>query len=130
MKPGDRVKKIRKEAGLTQEKFGERLGVSKVAISKIESKVNSLSDQMCRSICREFNINKEWLLTGEGEMRTRRSTDLIMQLSDEYGLDSLEIAILREYVQLAPETKKRFRAYLTAISERLTAADEDERENS
>ena len=85
---------------------------------------------MRRSICREFNINKEWLLTGEGEMRTHRSTDLIMRLSDEYGLDSLEIAILREYVQLTPETKKRFRAYLTAISERLTTADEDERENS
>ena len=130
MEPGDRVKIIRKEAGLTQEKFGERLGVSKVAISKIESKVNSLSDQMCRSICREFNINKEWLLTGKGNMRTRQSMDLIIRLSDEYGLDPLETAILKEYIQLTPETKRRFREYLNGISERLMTADGEDREDS
>lgn len=118
MEPGDRVKMIRKEAGLTQEKFGERLGVSKVAVSKIERKINSLSDRMCRSICREFNVTKEWLLTGMGEMYTPRSTELLGLLSDEYGLDSLEIAILRDYVQLPSETRKIVRAF---VKEKLDA---------
>lgn len=118
VEPGDRVKMIRKEAGLTQEKFGERLGVSKVAVSKIERKINSLSDRMCRSICREFNVTKEWLLTGMGEMYTPRSTELLGLLSDEYGLDSLEIAILRDYVQLPSETRKIVRAF---VKEKLDA---------
>ncbi len=123
MEPGDRVKMIRKEAGLTQEKFGERLGVSKVAVSKIERKINSLSDRMCRSICREFNVTKEWLLTGIGEMYTPRSTELFGLLSDEYGLDSLEIAILRDYVQLPSETRKIVRAIVRAfVKECLTTA--------
>lgn len=119
MEPGDRVRIIRKEAGLTQEKFGERLGVSKVAVSKIENKVNSLSDQMRKSICREFRINEEWLLSGTGEMHVSSGADLITRFSTEYGLDSLETTILLEYVKLSPQSKQVFKAYLKNISERL-----------
>ncbi len=119
MEPGDRVRIIRKEAGLTQEKFGERLGVSKVAVSKIENKVNSLSDQMRKSICREFRINEEWLLSGTGEMHVSSAADLITRFSTEYGLDSLERTILLEYVKLSPQSKQMFKAYLKSISERL-----------
>lgn len=68
MTQGERVKLIRKEKGLTLEKFGSRLGVGKVAISLIESGKNNLTEQMARSICREFNVNEDWLKTGEGEM--------------------------------------------------------------
>ena len=119
MEPGDRVRIIRKEASLTQEKFGERLGVSKVAVSKIENKVNSLSDQMRKSICREFRINEEWLLSGTGEMHVSSGADLITRFSTEYGLDSLERTILLEYVKLSPQSKQMFKAYLKSISERL-----------
>lgn len=119
MEPGDRVRIIRKEAGLSQEKFGERLGVSKVAVSKIENKVNSLSDQMRKSICREFRINEEWLLSGTGEMHVSSGADLITRFSTEYGLDSLERTILLEYVKLSPQSKQMFKAYLKSISERL-----------
>jgi transcriptional regulator with XRE-family HTH domain len=119
MEPGDRVRIIRKEAGLTQEKFGERLGISKVAVSKIENKVNSLSDQMRKSICREFRINEEWLLSGTGEMHVSSGADLITRFSTEYGLDSLERTILLEYVKLSPQSKQMFKAYLKSISERL-----------
>ena len=119
MEPGDRVKIIRKEANLTQEKFGKRLGVSKVAVSKIENKVNSLSDQMRRSICREFRINEEWLLSGTGEMHILPETDFITSISTEYGLDALETTILLEYVKLTPQSKQMFKAYLKSISERL-----------
>lgn len=59
---------MRKELGLNQEKFGERLGVGKTAISKLEKGYNNLTEQMARSICREFNVNEDWLRTGEGDM--------------------------------------------------------------
>lgn len=68
MTQGERVKKIRKSFRLTLEKFGEKLGVGKTAISKIERGENNLTDQMTKSICREFNVDYIWLTTGEGEM--------------------------------------------------------------
>lgn len=64
----ERIFVIRKELGLTLEKFGERLGVTKVAISNIEKGNRSVTDQMFTSICREFDVRPEWLRNGEGEM--------------------------------------------------------------
>lgn len=66
----ERVKELRRspEINLTMEKFGKQLGVGKSAISDIESGRNNVSDQMFTSICREFNVNPEWLRDGVGEM--------------------------------------------------------------
>lgn len=75
MTQGERVKIIRKEKELTLEKFGERLGVGKSAISNIESGARNLTDQMIISICREFNVKKEWLVDGTGEMFVPLSRD-------------------------------------------------------
>lgn len=64
----ERIRKLRKTLGLTLDKFGERLGVKKAALSAIENGHRNLTDQMFKSICREFNVREEWLLTGEGDM--------------------------------------------------------------
>ena len=57
MTQGERVKEIRKTLDLTMEKFGEKLGVGKTAISNIESGNRNLTEQMSKSICREYNVN-------------------------------------------------------------------------
>ena len=61
---GERIRDLRKDCGLTLEKFGARLGVSKVAISKLENGVSSLTPQMAKSIIREFGVCEEWLVNG------------------------------------------------------------------
>lgn len=68
MTQGERVREVRKSLNLTLEKFGEKLGVGKTAISNIEVGNRSLTDQMFISICREYNVSEEWLKTGGGEM--------------------------------------------------------------
>lgn len=68
MNTNERVKLVRKALGFTLKKFGERLGVSEGAISNIEKGNRSVTEQMFKSICREFNVNGDWLRTGEGEM--------------------------------------------------------------
>lgn len=67
MTQGERVREVRKNLGLTLEKFGEKLGVGKTAISKIERNERGLTEQMTKSICREFNVDYIWLTTGEGD---------------------------------------------------------------
>ena len=64
----DRIKKIRKTLGLSQEAFGARIGVSKTAISRAEAGLNNVSDMTIKSICREFNVQEEWLRNGTGDM--------------------------------------------------------------
>ena len=64
----ERIRELRKSLGLTLEKFGAPLGVGKTAISKIENGDRGVTDQMIKSICREYNVNEEWLVNGTGEM--------------------------------------------------------------
>lgn len=64
----ERIREIRKYYGLTMEKFGERLGIKKNTVSQIENGINSITEQMFLAICREYNVNPDWLRTGEGEM--------------------------------------------------------------
>lgn len=65
---GERVKEVRKALNLTLEKFGEKLGVGKSAVSKIEKNERTLTEQMRKSICREFSVDYAWLTTGKGDM--------------------------------------------------------------
>lgn len=73
MEQGQRVKVVRKELGMTLDAFGKRVGVTKTAISNIENGARCLTDQMLLSICREFNVNEQWLRSGEGDMFLRLS---------------------------------------------------------
>lgn len=63
-----RIKQIRKMFKLTQDEFGKKIGISNTAVSKIEKGENSVSEQNIISICREFNINEQWLRNGTGNM--------------------------------------------------------------
>ena len=63
----ERIKQIRKDAGLTQEKFAERIGLKQNSIALIESGKRTPSEQTVLSICREFKVRQEWLRTGDGD---------------------------------------------------------------
>lgn len=65
---GERVRELRKTLGLSGEKFGEKIGLKRNSLSQIETGKNNLSEQSILAICREFNVNEEWLRYGTGEM--------------------------------------------------------------
>lgn len=80
MSQGERIRNLRKSLDLTMEKFGERLGVSKASISNIENGNRNLTEQMTKSICREFGVDYIWLTTGEGEMFVENDDDFMERI--------------------------------------------------
>ena len=64
----NRIKEVRQYKGLTQSQFSEVIGLSRNYIALIEIGERVPSDRTISDICREFNVNEEWLRTGEGEM--------------------------------------------------------------
>ena len=80
MTQGERIRELRNTLGLTLEKFGDRLGVTKVAISNIEKGNRNLTEQMTKAICREFNVDYMWLTTGDGEMFIDNDDDFIERI--------------------------------------------------
>lgn len=65
---GERVKTLRKELGLTLEKFGAPLGVQRSALSMIENDKSGIGDRTILLICREYGVSEKWLRDGIGEM--------------------------------------------------------------
>lgn len=64
----ERIKKLRKYLHLTQEEFGDKLGIKKSAVSKIEKGENGVTDQMIKLMVKEFGVNEDWIRTDNGDM--------------------------------------------------------------
>ena len=117
MTQGERVLEIRKSLNMTMDQFGEKLGVQKSAISKIEKGRVNLSDQMAISICREYNVNYDYLINGEGEMFDDLPQTVLDELCAQYDLDDLDRNLVEMYLEmpeqvrdyLKQEIRKRFR---------------------
>lgn len=78
-----RLLELRKALHLTQVQFGERLGVSGAAISKIEHTSRGLTPQMSKAICREFHVSESWLAGGEGPMFAQDEEDIASLIARE-----------------------------------------------
>lgn len=100
MTHGGRVKEARKHLDLTLEKFGEKLGVGKTAISNIENGNRNLTEQMMKAICREFRINETWLRTGTGEM--------FEQLTDQQKIMRYTAMLLKDKESVIANAIKNF----------------------
>lgn len=72
-----RIKKVRMKVDLTQNAFGEALGISRAAVQKLESGENNPSEQTIRAICEKFGVNRQWLETGDESIQPyEREPDL------------------------------------------------------
>ena len=71
----ERLKKIRKDKKLTQEEFSAKLGLSRNFIAQTETGAKIPSDRTIKDICREFNVNEDWLRNGTEPMYIELSRD-------------------------------------------------------
>ena len=126
MKECDRLKNLRKTLKLTMEEFGKKLGISKAAISRIENGIVNLTEQNRISICREFNVNEQWLRTGEGEMFLQSDPDEeYKKAAEKLSDDELVRAILVEYFKLDDHGKKLLKEFVYSIAEQIVDAKQD-----
>ena len=123
MTQGERVKAIRATLKLTLEKFGEKLGVGKTAISKIEKGENNLSSQMMKAICNEYRVNYEYLESGTGEMFSDVPQTVVDELCEQYDLDDFDRIMLQEYLKLDESSRNVLKAYIRSIMKRVESDD-------
>lgn len=102
----ERLKKLRKTLDLTQQEFADRLGISRGNIGSYEVGKSALSDAVISLICREFNVNEDWLRTGEGEMFIQMTRD-----------EEIAAFVARALRTEEDSFKKRFIAMLSALDE-------------
>lgn len=79
----ERIKKLRKVLDLTQQEFADRIGIKRNSFANYETGRNTPIDAIIVSICREFNVNEDWLRYGEGDMfiKLSRKDQLVLWAS-------------------------------------------------
>jgi len=104
---------------LSLDKFGERIGLKRSALSAMENGDQGVTDQTIMSICREFGVSPEWLRDGIGEPFTPKSTDQefadLMESAMAEPSGSLKVRLLRAMARLTPEDW----AFLENLSDRV-----------
>ena len=68
-----RIKQLRKKKKLNQTEFGSVIGLKNSAISKMEQEGSVVVDQNIQLICEKFQVRREWLVDGTGEMFAERA---------------------------------------------------------
>ena len=126
----ERIRELRKHLNLTLEEFGKKVGVTKAAIGRIEKGERSVTDQMFLSICREFNVNEEWLRTGEGEMFSLQEDEeaaYVAELLDDTDnpLYDLIKAIMKTYSQTGEKEKAIIKAFAKDLHKNLKEESQD-----
>lgn len=112
----DRVKEIRKELGLSGEKFGQPLGVNRSAVSRWESGENKLTEQMIKLISITYNINENWLRTGQGNMFNQTNTDLLSGIKKQFNLTDFQVKLVKSYLELPDTDKKSIDKFISSCT--------------
>ena len=102
----ERLKQLRKTLDLTQQEFADRIGTKRNTIAKYETNTNMPSDAVISLICREFNVNKNWLRTGTGEMFAYQTDD-----------EQLTSFIVKILANKSTSFKRKFISMLSALDE-------------
>jgi transcriptional regulator with XRE-family HTH domain len=93
-----RIKAVRKKLGLSQRAFCKGIFLSHSFYAQIESGTRKPNERVYELISTKYNVNKDWLITGKGEMFSGPAPDVeLEQLIEIYReLDPL----FREYIML------------------------------
>lgn len=87
----ERLKFLRNQLNLTTRAFGSAINMSGGAITNMEKGTRNITDRTIRDICREYNVNPEWLINGNEPMFEDVTSELdiddeVRQLAKQYSL--------------------------------------------
>ena len=102
----ERIIKVVDSLGMSKSEFARKINVTPAYISKLGKFTDSVpSDRTILDICREFDVNEEWLRTGEGDMFVQKTKDEALS------------AFFGDLLSGQPDFKRRLIAVLSRLDE-------------
>lgn len=114
----ERIKQLRLELGMSQEEFGNRLGVGRGAITNIELNKVEPKPLFVSLICKTYGVRESWLRTGTGPMYTTMDeADELARIFEEIGAsdDELVKAAIRVYWRLDEKEETTIRQLVSDL---------------
>lgn len=107
----ERLKYLRSQLNLTTRAFGESINMSGGAITNMEKGLRNVTNRTVYDICREYNINPDWLLNGNEPMYQ----DVISNL--DINDEAKELA--KQYSLLNDKDRELVKNMINSLSEKI-----------
>lgn len=114
----ERIRAVRESLGLSRAAFGEKLGVSGDVINNLERGRVAPKENITKLICKEFNVNENWIKTGNGDMFDKTENE-IEQIAEEYGLSPAYAAVMEKLLKLSRPAQDEIVEAVLSIVDRL-----------
>lgn len=127
----ERIRMVREAAGLSQTAFGARLGVSRDVVNNLEHGRVDIKDHFVKLICAEFQVDENWLRTGEGgegPIYNEGEAFSLDRWAKEHGATELELEIVKVYFELDPSIRQAVMDHFKAHFANAVDPDEAEAE--
>lgn len=100
---------------MTQQEFADRLGISRNTVATYETGKSNPSDSAVMLICREFNVDEDWLRSGSGDVKFRESNENdLMNMIDRIlsGENEFHKNLFKTFAQLDEKELKALESIL------------------
>lgn len=115
----ERIRILRKSLDMTQEEFSSKIGLSRNFIAQIETGAKIPSDRTIKDICREFNINEDWLRYGTEPMKVPQTDKLSTYLAQiSMGNDDFIKDLIEVYMELDQTSKEALKEIANRMAEK------------
>lgn len=116
----ERIKTLRKHLGITQAEFAQKIGTSQNVFANYEIGRRNPSNSVINNICKTFNVEEEWLRTGQGDMFLKiPEEDLFSRAAASCVKDDDAVAMegLILWRSLPPEARKNVEEYILRLAD-------------
>lgn len=107
----ERLKYLREHLRLTTRAFGASINMSGGAITNMEKGLRNITDRTIRDICREYNINSDWLINGNEPMFEDIVSDLDINDDVKY--------LAKQYSLLSDKDRELVKNMIDSLSEKI-----------
>lgn len=109
----ERLKQLREQLNLTTRSFGAAINMSGGAITNMEKGTRNITERTIRDVCREYNVNPDWLINGNDPVfadviKELDVADDVKQLAKQYSfLNNADKELVKKIVGFLTERMEK-----------------------
>jgi len=127
---GERIGELIEALGIKKVRFAERLKIDQSYVTQLTTGKRKPSDRTISDICREFNVQEEWLRNGSGKMFIDFTEDEFSKAAAALSNDMFVRSLIVEYWKLDEDNKQLFRNFIHKLSENMKEQEHSEKEKT
>lgn len=106
----ERLKYLRERLNMTTRAFGASINMSGGAITNMEKGTRNITERTIRDVCREYNVNPNWLING--------TEPIFEDITNELDIDDDVKQLAKQYSLLSDADRELVKRMIDSLAEK------------